>query len=822
MTQVSPLDTKSVSDKATQPMGVSEVIDRVCARVAPAWPLDRLIAVNPYWGYVDRPIEEAAAQLSALSGTRLTMPREWYRTQLADSTFAGRHLQRALEQSGSTLSLEQVMSALAEPSPAIGGYPTLVDVVDASRDLSHAMSFSEFVTRQVSQTCAAYVDEAQASWSLPRDGGLYRAFLTLLADDASPRLLMGQKGIARAVAALPADPHELVVHALDVLEIQPGERDDYLSALLLSVLGWASAFAFARWEARLHGSDDEDIVHLLAARLAWELLLRTEVADAAALRSWREARGVWRSRPRAARAGSDADWVLQRALEIAYQEALVMDLGHSQTTASTATPAAQLVFCIDVRSEVMRRSIEEGRPHLHTLGFAGFFGLPVSYRPLSGPERMQLPGLLAPSLRIEDQGPGHSGAAAVARRDADRKGLAKQLGRGPLSMFSWVETMGLGTLAALVRDTFALGNGGTDPLRKHPHDHALVPTLVGRDGLPLPVAQRAALAAGVLRGMSLTEGFARVVALFGHAATSDNNPQAAGLQCGACGGQSGEVNARALAGLLNDPAVRAALVGEGINIPESTWFVGGLHDTTTDTLELFDLASLPSTHAGDIETLERELRGASEKTRQQRSTRLGLGHADRGELEARLAARSRDWSEVRPEWGLARNAAFIAAPRARTRGIDLDGRVFLHEYRADLDPGAAVLEQIMCAPMVVAHFINMQYYASTVDNLRYGSGNKVLHNVVGGSVGVFEGAGGDLRIGLALQSVSDGAEWVHVPQRLSVFLEASQDAIDGVITKHELVRNLVENEWLFLFAINPGGGPVHRRAAHGWERSEHA
>ncbi len=62
----------------------------------------------------------------------------------------------------------------------------------------------------------------------------------------------------------------------------------------------------------------------------------------------------------------------------------------------------------------------------------------------------------------------------------------------------------------------------------------------------------------------------------------------------------------------------------------------------------------------------------------------------------------------------------------------------------------------MTAPMVVTNWINLQYHASTVDNRRYGSGNKVLHNVVGGRLGVFEGNGGDLRIGLPLQSLHDG------------------------------------------------------------------
>ena len=84
--------------------------------------------------------------------------------------------------------------------------------------------------------------------------------------------------------------------------------------------------------------------------------------------------------------------------------------------------------------------------------------------------------------------------------------------------------------------------------------------------------------------------------------------------------------------------------------------------------------------------------------------------------------------------------------------------------------------------------------ASTVDNFRYGSGNKVLHNVVSGHLCAFEGNGGDLRIGLPMQSLHDGERWVHAPLRLSVFIEAPRAAIEGVLRKHEKVRAPVDNE----------------------------
>jgi hypothetical protein len=183
-------------------------------------------------------------------------------------------------------------------------------------------------------------------------------------------------------------------------------------------------------------------------------------------------------------------------------------------------------------------------------------------------------------------------------------------------------------------------------------------------------------------------------------------------------------------------------------------------------------------------------------------------------VEADVRRRSSDWSQVRPEWALANNAAFIAAPRERTLGGDLEGRAFLHEYRWETDKDFKILELIMTAPLVVANWINMQYYGSVVDNKTFGSGNKVIHNVVGGAIGVLEGNGGDLRVGLSMQSLHNGKHWVHEPLRLSVFIEAPTAAIDNIIAHHDLVRQLVENGWLHLFRI-ADDGVVYRRSRQG-------
>jgi len=793
---------------------LSSAIDAACARIAPTWPLDRFIAVNPLWGFVDKPLPEVAARIASLSGSRLVMPRSWYRERWAAGDLEARHLEEAISRAGASCSVEDLMGVLVSPDVQVPRRALVTDVMDARRDTVHGMAWCDFVTHGVSQLCAAHFDEGQAKLGPARQGGLYPAWRRAAEHDWSPVLLMGFRAYRDTVRRLPESPERLIRLALEALAIPREQSEAYLTTLLMRVNGWASWCAYRRWQARLSGGDDDQIVHLLAVRLAWEWLLFEGLGDGERLASWQAAIAAWPALDRAAEAAQTNDWLLQSALEISYQETLCRGLAgpvsHHPSPSPTST-TVQAAFCIDVRSEVFRRALEGVSGSIRTLGFAGFFGLPIEYRALGAPEaRPQLPGLLAASLRVSDTCV--DGAAAteeLAEKRHRRIELArawKQLRSSAISTFSFVESLGLFSALELVGNALARSRPVPQPEGaglSAPERARLKPVLAcTRDGQTVEPEARATLVAGALRAMSLTRDFARLVLFVGHGSLTVNNPHAAGLDCGACCGQTGEVNARALAALLNDEGIRKALAARGIEIPAQTRFLAGLHHTTTDEISLFDLDLLPESHRDDLESLQVVLQEAGRRARAERAPALGLLGLSDAELAGAVHARANGWSEVRPEWGLANNAAFIVAPRERSRHLDLGGRSFLHEYRWQDDTGFGVLELIMTAPMVVTHWINFQYYASTVDNRRYGSGNKVLHNVVGGHLGVFEGNGGDLRTGLALQSLHDGRDWVHTPLRISVFIEAPREAMDRVIAKHAIVRQLIENEWIHLFQID--------------------
>lgn len=741
-----------------QAHALADAVAQACDRIAPSWPLDRFIAVNPHWGWIDRPIEEAAAAVGVLAGMRLL------------------------------------------PDAAVQRRALLADLA-GRRDT---------VVHQISQHCAAHFDAGQARWHMPvdgEDGGLYRSWLPRLAADRGLDWPQGRRAALAAIARLDDDAMTAIGHALARLGVPADGHVACLTAWLLDLNGWAAACAWPRWQARLAGGDDARLTELLAIRACWDALL-ADAVPAATVREWAHGWVGIEATITAERARQHAGWQRMQALEEQLQAEVIAAMSRPRAGAPVA-PTVQAVFCIDVRSEVLRRALEGADPTIATRGFAGFFGLPIAHRPLGTDWRQpQLPGLLAPAITVDEEPAERSLSQALAGRRRGRLAAAASWDgwRGtPATGFSFVEACGVLYAGSLLRASLPRTDAEPDWSQAGlERDEACAL----RPRLALDAEAGAGLAAGILRAMGLVERFAPLVLLCGHGGQSANNAHAAGLDCGACGGRSGEVNARALAALLNDPAVRKALAARGLAIPDGTWFLAGLHNTTTDEVRLFDTDVLPPSHAGALEALRSAFARAGDAVRAERAPGLGLPTLSAPALLTRLRERAAHWAETRPEWALADNAAFVAAPRARTRGANLGGRVFLHDYDHRLDPDRSVLTLILTAPVVVAHWINLQYLASSVDPQRQGAGNKLLHNVVGSGIGVFEGNGGDLRIGLPWQSVHDGERLRHTPRRLSVFVEAPREAIDAVLAAHETVCRLVEHGWLHLLAVEGEAAPA--------------
>ncbi|MGD8925400.1 MAG: DUF2309 domain-containing protein [Thioalkalispiraceae bacterium] len=816
---------------------VDRQIDAACERIAPLWPLKHFVAVNPFFGLRDKTFQDASDTLARILGHGIYMSRDYYREQLASGRISRDDVQQAITHCGSALdvaTVEQTLNSKA-PQPKMG----MVPVSEVLERVEGGL-WSSFVTERISLHCAAYFDLGQATISMPwRNLSLYASWRKSAAIDMSPAM-MGLGDFRHAVSKLPEHPRAAIAWAVQQLGVTDDAIERYLHASLLSIGGWAAWARYLRWQAELASEQNDAIVDLLAIRVMWDVLLFEEKRSPALVARWREMLAASMRPPSSKRrSAAEIDRIMLNAMEIGFQSnvmsALNKTLNDTGSVKFNSRPAVQAAFCIDVRSEVFRRSLETVAPQAQTLGFAGFFGIFIEYAQFGSDTcRSHVPVIFNPAYRIDER--------ISEDEQANQRALGKRRQRIVLSKvwkgfkfsasscFSFVEAAGLMYASKLLTDSFGWSRPVPDP-----NLHGLDKQTINKIGpvLEPPTQENNSVqhpvsgipqsdwvdhAERILRAMALTDNFARLILLAGHGSSSVNNPHATGLDCGACAGQTGEASARVVASLLNQPQVRDGLHQRGIHIPDDSWFLAALHDTTTDHVHLFDTEAIPDALAADLAQLQQWLEQAGDLTRMQRATLLGTAGLPDKAVEADVNRRARDWSQVRPEWALANNAAFIAAPRERTLGGDLDGRAFLHEYRWQQDQDFKILELIMTAPMVVANWINMQYYGSVVDNQTFGSGNKVLHNVVGGAIGVLEGNGGDLRVGLSMQSLHNGKDWVHEPLRLSVFIEAPQAAIDDIIARHELVRQLIEHNWIHLFQLNDNGETYQRDMSGVWQQ----
>ncbi|CAM3272518.1 putative inorganic carbon transporter subunit DabA [Sphingomonas antarctica] len=783
-----------VRDRTT----IEAAIDDAARAIPPVWPLASSVAVNPYLGQTGECLSTVAALMARIAGAPATMPRHWYQKRVAIGEITDMDLQAALAIAPSAvrpISLAALKAAAQSTPPETRALPTVADL--AAR--ASSIDWPGLIAERFGAWAAGYLDKGQALWAAPRGRGAYAEWRAVATHDLTPEIV-GLAGFANHVSNAPETATDAIASVVDRLRMPAAALETYFHQMLTTLGGWAQYARYRLWQAELGGSVDSIATDFLAIRLVWEAALYERYAHYIGIR-WESVVATHAS-PVAPTGDHVVDVVLQEAFERAAQRKLAETLSAPLAGAIQQRPALQAAFCIDVRSEVFRRALESLNPTIETLGFAGFFGLTASHRRFASdvPEH-RLPVLLNPGLSTRSGGAEDAGADTAVRIKARAKRAWGRFKLAAVSSFAFVEATGPLYITKLLID--ALGLRRT-PVPDEPAPHPEP---------ALGLEARTKMAESVLRAMSLTTGFARLVVLAGHGANVVNNPHASALHCGACGGYSGEVNARLLAALLNDSDVRMGLNQRGIEIPAETLFVGALHDTTTDTVTLYDEDKDAASHLSDLTDAKRLFVAAGKVARGERALRL-----PRGTGEASLTKRSRDWAEVRPEWALAGCKSFIAAPRRLIVGKNLEGSAFLHNYIWRDDNDFAVLELILTAPVVVASWISLQYYGSTVAPDMFGGGNKLLHNVVGG-IGVIEGNGGMMRAGLPWQSVHDGDRFVHDPVRLSVCIAAPPEAITDILSRHPNIRALFDNRWLYLFTLDDAGRMAWRYAGDlQWEQ----
>jgi uncharacterized protein YbcC (UPF0753/DUF2309 family) len=779
------LETKEAAKSLRRANLLRHEAKQACLRFAPVWNLTDYVAVNPFLGFAGQHVADAAKVANEGLDAHVLPLTAFYRSRWIRGDFGFADLAAAARRAGwSAESLEAVLDGQAD-IPRSVAEPVLTLAERHDRD--NGTDWNDTVLRAAARWCAVHAEGGGKYWKTGGRPDLFGSWHEAASADRSLEIL-GLRGFRAWLKGIPDVGSTAFAEAVQRSGVHESLRVAYFYRLLGGLYGWASYYRRLAWEI------DPNAIGQMSDLLAIRLVLDTAVAELAP--DARRAAVMPCPRPVEDEA---ARLVFQDALEDGYARRLLGRFAPppSQGAEPAGTrPALQAVFCIDVRSEPLRRHLEAESEAIETRGFAGFFGVALNWHGPEG-ESARCPVLLKPACDVKAQAaPGGVFDAAVP-----------YLQGAPAAAFSYVEIGGAAYALKLAGDALAVSPEKTDPAAESPF------------ALGLDAEARVNLAAGILKNMGFGHDFARLVLLCGHEGHSANNPHAAGLDCGACGGHGGAVNARVAASVLNDPGVRIGLAQRGRVVPADTHFLPAVHDTTTDDVRLLDVDLVPPSHQADLAKTRAWLARAGANVARERAERLGLGAEPSGRLRRLLKRRSRDWSEVRPEWALARNAAFVAARRARTRGANLEGRAFLHEYDASADADDSVLTLILTAPMVVASWINLQYFGSTVDNGVFGSGDKTVHNRVG-SLGVVLGNGGDIRTGMAMQSVTgpDGS-WFHEPLRLQVVVEAPREKIDRVLEAQPGVRELVEHGWVRIFSLHPEREEAYLYVpARSWEK----
>ncbi|MEC2309072.1 DUF2309 domain-containing protein [Bacillus atrophaeus] len=854
---------KKDTDIDVQESDIHVLIESASQVIAPLWPISIFAARNPWMGLENQPFDQVASWLKNARDVDIypsaSMIRSAKNKGEIDEDFVEMGLQHWLDSHSFNITRDVAerfchAGLKLEPLPSnlLSSYK-LEKLVNECSGVDHIENvfmqpISSYIENQdgerlvnildhhVIKWSKLYLDDSQAGWTMPnREEGFYRAWQHLIQYD--PALSKKQR---ERLKGWPQEAHSALQKALFALEIPESEIQRYLEGHLLSLPGWAGMML---WRSRQSSHEHALLTEYLAVRISMEWALvkpylplnnqrsGKEISITPLLAAWIHWGGLtleeWSQMP----ANEQNEYLsfayrfdekLRRKLWLEAWEQTHTDrlsqkiISKQRETNRKKSALAQLAFCIDVRSEPFRRQLEKEGP-FETIGIAGFFGVPIATCELgSKHSHASLPVIQKPQHKIKEFVDEDVLEKYNQRKQAvhSLSHTFKTMKQNVLTSLLLPELSGPWLSLQMVARSFVprradrfIRNLSETWLRKP--DTKLSIHHVNDIEAEIPVGfteeEKVNYARQALIMMGLTENFAPLVVICGHGSQSTNNPYAAALDCGACGGAAGGFNARVLAALCNLSEVREVLLTEGIKIPEDTVFAAAEHNTTVDELHWLYVPELSEAAQEAFEHIEAIMPKVRHNVNAERLAQLPNFQSKLKNPKAEAHRFAEDWSEIRPEWGLARNAAFIIGQRELTQDCDLEGRAFLHNYDWKQDESGELLANIIAGPGTVAQWINLQYYASTVAPHYYGSGNKATQTVTAG-LGVMQGNASDLLAGLPWQSVMQSDhEAYHSPLRLLFVIQAPRQHVERLLNNDSVFLQKVQNGWVRLASIDPEG-----------------
>ncbi len=746
-------------------------IEEASKVIGKTWPLYTFVASNPLSGYENVPFKDAVSLANKHFNANAFPAAALYRQAWEKGDIKKDVLLHLLQENGLSESPEHYLQQLE--------LQNRTELLNTNHELDRIMA----------KWLAAFMDEGLAEWEMPfKSEGFYMAWRHLVIYDS-------ELGITH-LKDIPKNSEEALEQVL-----KDCPKSDYVKIFtyhLAALPGWTGYINY-RTESNSDWNQDFPIslMDYLAVRLWTAQKLKVPMFPKD---------NVETSKSLAPK----LQYIWLKAWEKTWQNQLVKTLKkEAKATKSLSehdVPEAQMVFCIDTRSELIRRHIES-KGHYETFGYAGFFGIAMDYENQNdGITRKSCPPIVSSAYKVSETAQLHKEKIFLT---FDKKNEIFKFGEYFLkrmknmlpSAFGYVEGSGFYYGLSLIARTlipgkmYQLNNRNTSNIETICQPE--INKVMNEEFVPLgiPLNEKVGIVKSAFDLMGWKQ-FAPLVLFVGHGSHSANNPFSSSLDCGACAASPGRHNARMLAKLANLAEVRQVLTEiHGIIIPENTIFIGAEHNTTTDEIVLFD-SEVPVSHRVLVQNLKTNLLKAQLTATQDRLDvkRRSISSAQQ---------KANNWGETRPEWGLAKNAGFIVGPRNLTKNTNLDNRCFLHSYNWESDTNGNALEGIMQGPMVVTQWINNHYYFSTVDNNMYGGGSKITHNITG-NFAVVQGNGGDLKMGLPLQSLfQTDDKMYHAPLRLSVMIQAPITRVSEILDRNHNLKTLLDNEWIYLMVMDP-------------------
>lgn len=822
-------------------------------------PIRDFVAQNTLQAFIDLPFDEAIDQGSKLYGAKAHMDLSFYRDKFSKAQISKKSLDLALTHYFPGLSSEEqelLEKALHEFLPiddqktfdflvrskeidpqqikavldhAFHLHPPLKQPISIAKAIELKLSCSpdQEVNPILFRLMGSFTDQGISLWSfLDQNDGFQKVVMKLALNSYLPlAYFVDNRDFA---ASLKLDPEHAIKELCQKILASPSCYRQYIKETLLEHPGWSGMInAIEKKPLSLAKKVDISIKEILSVKLAlaWqfikhhdpdfmpltadELVNQKEVTDPESLSlAWWLLQMHTRDLSQKI-FGQISTVTLKRiwhyAMEEEYYEHVRRIIAQKPKPLPPTAKKYQAIFCVDERECSYRRHLEELSLDIETFGYPGFFGIDCYFQahkkdlleklcplPLTPNhlivEKAFTPKKIAPDKRLIEL------AAFVSSHGANSTilGFVSAYTLGHLSllrlMMSFFHPLKLKKTKEL-SDRYERTVLQFERIDEKKH-HGLF--------LGYSLEEMADRVYTALKYMGLKQ-LSEMVFLIGHGSSSTNNPHFAAYDCGACSGRPGGINARLFAMMANKPEVKELVRQRGIDIPNSTVFIGGLHDTCNDDLTLFDTNALSLKQSAMLEDFLRVAGEASGNNAKERCRKFALAKPDISPTEAlkEVHHRSRSLFEPRPELGHANNALCIVGRRARTYRSDFDRRAFLQSYDPTSDGDGQILSALLPYIIPVCGGINLEYFFSRIDPAIYGCGTKLSHNVCS-LLGVGNGLDDDLRTGLPIQTTE-----LHDPVRLLIIIEQSEPIIIKALKANPTLIPWVKNGWIRLASLDP-------------------